>query len=333
MPGVPTGILTDGATASANAATYKANGLDFASCSGMSAAYTTAIHNAGLEAYAWTVNGKSSIDTHRSWGIDTVITDDPATASGTTPDDPFIAYVPGTMGNAMVSYWPLDGNGTDIKGTQPGTVTGTPSWVTGKFGQALTPAASAFVNVPQTAASTPTSNSITLSAWVRFDKNISEMSGSYGSVFDSSADGYVIYADKTNNELRFKVTTVSGKAARPGIAASSLTLGTWHHIAAVYDGNNTLGGGMAYIYLNGVKVSELPLSTVVTDLVKGQMTGIGCDASSPASTVFPGAVDEVVMWNRALTNGDIKEIYTRGQSGVTMNDFLNKTSVSEWSLQ
>ena len=70
----------------------------------------------------------------------------------------------------------------------------------------------------------------------------------FAGIFDSDQDSYVLYLDKANNELRFKVTDLDGTAERPGIAAADLDSTRWHHIAGVYDGAT----GKAFIYMDGV---------------------------------------------------------------------------------
>lgn len=332
MPGVPTGVLTDGATAAANASKYVSEGCDFASCSDLSAAQVVTLHNAGLQVYNWTIDGASAIKTAKEKGIDAIITNDPATASGKQPDDPFVPYVPGTMSNNLQGYWQLDGNANDVQNKIPGSAVGSSLWTTGKFGQALASAQGKYVNLGTASAQTPGTNAITLSIWVKFDQLPSQQAVNYAGIFDSTADGYVIYSDKPSSEVRLKVATVSGKATRPGIPAESIKLGQWHNIVGIYDGAG-IGGGMAYIYLDGVKCSQLSMNTVTTDFVKGQQGGIGADPLSSANSYFVGTVDDVAFWNRALSNGDVKEIYDRGMEGKSLNDIINPPScVADWSL-
>ena len=74
---------------------------------------------------------------------------------------------------------------------------------------------SAFVTLPQTAALDINTNQITFSAWVRLSVLPSQLTTSYGAIYDSTTDCYVLYLDKSNKELRFKVTDRNGQAARP----------------------------------------------------------------------------------------------------------------------
>jgi len=71
----------------------------------------------------------------------------------------------------------------------------------------------AFVTLPQTTDLNINTNQFSLSAWVRLQNLPSQLPTSYGAILDSTTDCYVLYLDKVNNELRFKVTDVTGNAA------------------------------------------------------------------------------------------------------------------------
>lgn len=95
-------------------------------------------------------------------------------------------------------------------------------------------------------------NALTLSVWVKLESLPAQLTTSYGAILDSTSDCYVLYLDKNNNELRFKVTDTSGNAARPGIGPWFLQTNQWLHIAATHNGAAAGGPGNAAIYLNGV---------------------------------------------------------------------------------
>src|SRR5690606_32854030 len=120
-------------------------------------------------------------------------------------------------------------------------------------------------------------NAVTLSAWVKLDQLPGQISGSYSGIFDSAPDNYVLYLDKGANELRFKVTTVTGGAARPGIPAASLDTTDWHHVMGVYDGE-----GSARIFFDG-QLAGATGSSGLTALVRGgQTAGIGSQVGENA---------------------------------------------------
>ena len=141
-------------------------------------------------------------------------------------------------------------------------------------------------------------NAVTISLWVNLTYLPADLPGAFGPLFDSDADQYVLYEDKGNNELRFKVST-SASAERPGIPAASLVTGQWLHIVGVYDGTS------AKIYLN----SKLMDTHNITGTVKpGQIAMLGRSGNASAS-YFKGSIDNVQIFNSALSQFEVTELY------------------------
>ena len=78
-------------------------------------------------------------------------------------------------------------------------------------------------------------SAVTFSLWTKLDLLPAELPSAYGPLFDSETDEYVLYEDKANNQLRFKVVAVGGAAARPAIEAADLVADTWINVVGVYD--------------------------------------------------------------------------------------------------
>lgn len=167
-----------------------------------------------------------------------------------------------------------------------------------------------YVTIPSTTALDIGENQVSISLWTKLEQLPSELPGSYGGIYDSSSDCYIVYLDRNNRELRFKITTVDGHAARPGIPETDLVLNEWVHIVGVYDGNASQSAGEARIYLNGeLKDTHIghdsSVGTGLTGTVQsGQVAGIGRDGAN-AQYFFTGAVDDIAVWGRALTQAEI----------------------------
>jgi len=139
------------------------------------------------------------------------------------------------------------------------------------------------------------SEAVTISLWTKLDYLPIDQPSAFGPLFDSEGDQYVLYGDRGNSELRFKVTT-SVSAERPGIPNADLTKGEWINIVGVYDGTN------AMIYLNGVKKDSHPLTGTVKT---GQVATLGLSGTS----YFKGSMDQVEVYSRALSEDEILEKY------------------------
>lgn len=207
-----------------------------------------------------------------------------------------------------VAAWDLDeGEGTimnDYAGNlNQGTLFNGVEWNAGYSGNGLHfDGIDDYAMIPASNSLNISGNSITLSLWTMLEYLPNDLLGSYGPIYDSETDNYVIYEDKGTNELRFKVTTLSS-AERPGIAGAQLKVNEWLHVVGVYDGNN------AMIYLNGILKDKHPLKGNVKT---GQVALLGKSAGS----FFKGTIDNIMIFSRALSEKEILFLYT-GQKVAT----------------
>jgi len=104
--------------------------------------------------------------------------------------------------------------------------------------------------------------------------------------------------------------------------------GSWNHIVATYDGNGSSGAsGSLEIYLNGVRFpgtnpSDVGSYSSLAD--SGLPVIIGAIAGN--SDRFQGYIDEVSIWNKELSSGDITHIYNSG----TPTDISASGSLLSW---
>jgi len=153
---------------------------------------------------------------------------------------------------------------------------------------------------------------VSVSVWTKLAYLPAELPSAFGPLFDSDTDNYVLYEDRGNNQLRFKVTTTNG-AARPGIAAADLKTGEWIHVVGVYDGAN------ASIYMNGEFKSSLPVTGTVKPGQIAMLGKSGTGSSGPPS-FFKGSIDNVQIFDRALTAQEVADMYAKSKTmGVSPN--------------
>jgi hypothetical protein len=296
----------------------------------------------GLKLFVWTVDSSAEIQNFINLGVDGIISNDPASVKGV--QQPPTTNAPTYLDDRLVAYWRMDDGLADSfattvadgKGGNLGTLVrndGASHW----FDQPLAnvggclklEGTNAFVTFPQTQDLDINTNQLTLSAWFRLLNLPSQLATSFGAIFDSTTDCYVLYLDKANNELRFKVTTADGHAARPGIPAGSLQTNQWLHVAATYDGQAYPASGRAVIYLNGVAAdahfgNDGGAGTGLTGNVKpGQIATMGREGPAGGS-FFTGFVDDVAIWKRALTSAEIERLFTEGQHGQSLGDLLKQ---------
>jgi hypothetical protein len=115
-----------------------------------------------------------------------------------------------------------------------------------------------------------------------------------------SSDAGAIKIEQTNSTRKVGLT-------RYGTADWSFTYSVpqnvWTHLAFVATGGSTR------LYVNGQLEDILP-NTIVLPLAR---VGIGKDTGAD---LFHGAMDELLVFNRALTTDEIATIYNAGKSGL-----------------
>lgn len=221
--------------------------------------------------------------------------------------------------DGLISYWSLNENfGSIAHDTAPagtvidnGQVRNAPTWIDGIFGAGLQfNGTNQDVLLPNSADMNVGTAAVTLSAWVKLDVLPANQSGSFVGILDSTADNYVLYLDKTANELRFKVTTAGGVAERPGVPADMLNTTNWLHVMGVYDGSR------AKMYFNGNQVDSHTAAGLSGLVRAGQVGGLG---SQPADTganapsnLYKGGIADVALWNRPLGLAEAQYLYNNG---------------------
>lgn len=301
-------------------------------------------HGLGLTLFVWTINSAAQITNFINLGVDGIVSDDPWAVRGVPPPIVFITNPPPAptfLGDRLVAYWKMDDGlanafatvVTDSLNANHATLVrndGLSHWISGssaKLGGSLQLAgANAYANMPTDANLNLNTNELSFSMWINLEQLPAQLATSFGPIYDSTADCYVLYLDKGNNELRFKITDINGHAARPGIAATFLQTNQWLHLTAVYNGNAG-SAGRASIYLNGVLLdthlgNDNAPGTGLTGNVKiGQVASLGREGPAGAN-YFSGMVDDFALWKRALTPTEIQNIFNGGQLGQSLGDLL-----------
>ena len=138
------------------------------------------------------------------------------------------------------------------------------------------------------------SSAMTLEAWV----NPSSVTSRWRDVIYKGDDNY--YLEGTSDESgypggggTFSPTPIFGTRA--------LTANTWSHLALTYD------GAMMRLYVNGVQVS----SRARTGTIQASANPLQIGGDSIYGQYFQGMIDEVRVYNRALTATEIQSDMNR----------------------
>jgi predicted small secreted protein len=198
----------------------------------------------------------------------------------------------------LVGLWHFDGDALDSSGNgNNGTLHNFMSphgWVSGIFGQALSfDGINDYVDCGSNVGSFDLLDPFTIEAWINPALN-NKNNVIYGNAW--AEPGYHVRVT-LENKVRF-ILIQTGSIYK-GIDSSVLTDG-WHHIAAVWNGTSVK------IYVDGEDDSQIAIENgIVTTIMTTANTKIGLD-TTPAAHYFNGIIDEVRIWDGALTNTEIE---------------------------
>ncbi len=209
--------------------------------------------------------------------------------------------------SGLVSWWPADGNASDIVDGNQGALQNGGTFAAGMVGHAFSlDGIDDFVSVPHSASLNP--SQITVDAWIY----ATDINGqSIPPIVKKAGEGLGQvhgYALEINNNIdgavRFWVFISGGWYNASSVSA--LSTNTWYHVAGTYDGSEIK------LYLNG----QLRGSTSAAGIFEPSLNPlhIGADPANP-NRFFEGLIDEVGIFSRALTVEEIRAMYLAGSAG------------------
>jgi hypothetical protein len=144
--------------------------------------------------------------------------------------------------------------------------------------------------------------SITIMAWINPDT----LPDVYGDIVSKSspAGGSTPYRLCIDSAGKYRVFFDGLTPAQWYVSASSIVLGSWQQIAVVYDGSNLR------LYFNGIEDANSPFS--VSGNIFGNTRPLDIGALNDGGIYkrfLNGTIDEVRIWNRALSAEEIAESY------------------------
>lgn len=215
----------------------------------------------------------------------------------------------------LVSYWSFNEAtstiATDFSGNDNhGTLNGNATWTAGKRGAAVTLDGTGDYVQMSNEPDFERTDAFTISAWVKLPSATPSTPDTIVSKVNGSNVGYAISIrgdianDPVEYELRGASTFLSIRSFQTWQAE------TWTHLVWTYDGSNTAAG--MRLYRDGVVQSDLTDSENLTqtisntsNLVVGAFGGAGANS-------FSGAIDEVRVYNRALSATEVAALYGSG---------------------
>jgi len=217
----------------------------------------------------------------------------------------------------MVSWWPGDGNANDIHGPNNGVVKGTATFAAGKVGQAFSFNGAGHIEIVDSPSLNLT-NEITVDFWYKpasqggyrglIGKRASKTN--YAVQFNSGGPGLGLYYDdstvfdpNSDDGNNFEIIRFNPLPAT----------GQFHHFAGTYKQVSSTHVELK-MYLNGSLVRSETLLGNLANALSNVPLVIGRTAPNGGER-YIGLIDEVELFNRALSASEIQAIYSAGSAG------------------
>ncbi|MBI5631876.1 MAG: carboxypeptidase regulatory-like domain-containing protein [Nitrospirae bacterium] len=210
--------------------------------------------------------------------------------------------------SGMVAWWAGDDNAFDRSGAYDGTLMNGSTFAPGKVGQAFSfDGVNDYVDLPDGFANFTSGFTVDLWAnptastyWARFID--------FG---NGPANNNIVFArETTTNNLVFEVYNGASSTGKVH-AFDAITNDEWHYYAVTQDET-----GQVKIYKDG-----LPLVTTGTTGVPNNVTRVNNHIGKSdwgGDGYYAGTMDEVEIFNRALSADEIAAIYNAGSAGKCM---------------
>ena len=235
-------------------------------------------------------------------------------------------YVAAQLENGLIGYWSFDeGSGitaNDSSGNgNNGTLVNGPIWTPGEIAGALSfDGVDDYVSFASQAQST-----ISISAWVYAQ-------ATPGNVFPRIIDmpGYVLFLPEPSNPKSNPASLgfLSRRSDRDGewdTPANTMAYNSWNHVAVVYDSSSTSNN--ADLYINGVKQTISKINPPRGTQTSNEGEGI-IGNHIPLNRGWDGLIDELRIYNRALSAAEIVSLYDQGNNASFNFSLSNSMSLS-----
>ncbi len=211
--------------------------------------------------------------------------------------------------SSMTAWWKAEGNTFDTIGTNTGVLQGGAGFTNGEVGQAFSFNGTVqAVSIPYSLTTDLSSMSAwTIEAWINPSSFNNQQ---WPTIYAQGYWGASLGLNSGSGNLESWIN--NGDQL---VGTIAVPLGKWSHVALVYTGTSRI------FYVNGVFAGSGDASVVSSD---NNSSAIGAVGTIDSRSCFSGAIDELSIYNRALSSNEIAAIYNAGSAGKSYC-FLNVT--------
>jgi len=213
---------------------------------------------------------------------------------------------------SLVGYWKFDeGSGTtayDASGHGAnGTIYGGSTYTTSKVGSySINLGNGNYVNIPSSTLTTPNTNDFTVGLWIKIPFAAIGTDNSYPNIFlkglTTGAPAHTwgfIGGSTSTSTVRFQQTSDVGGTFPVNLSTGVLADG-WHYLITKRSGSTT------QLYVDGIYSTQS--TSGGTNLNTTSNFSVGGNSSN--GSYFIGQIDDVRIYNRALSAAEVQAMYT-----------------------
>jgi len=242
---------------------------------------------------------------------------------------PLLLALAAPLSAAVLSQWSGENNANDSVGSNDGTVQGTVGYRAGWIGQGFDFSGAGWVQV-----ASPTGLGSTASGFSIFlyeDQDTFVGGEGVVSLTRSQNDsGFILQADPSNSgSFVFKVNTSGNAGGYTTLTAPSFNLGEGHFLIATFDAATHT---MRIYHETTLEAEKTGVAGGDMLLKGGEQVDIGLNPSS--STEWDGLMDEVRIYDHALSASEIAGIFGGGGGGggtLIFGDDFESGNTNAWS--
>jgi len=202
----------------------------------------------------------------------------------------------------LVSYWTFDSahitgkTVKDVEGNNNGAIVGNPQIVEGKIGQALSFDGNDIVNMGNPEELNFGEEDYSIEAWIKTKESDVPIITKMQSSNERGWQNKVLEDGKFYNRIQVN----NGNDTETTSAVNDLN---WHHTVTVISRT----GGRQILYIDGKSEANENIADVVGSVTNERDVIVG--SYHDGKKFFSGAIDEVRIYNRALSDGEIEQNY------------------------
>ena len=225
--------------------------------------------------------------------------------------DVAVVTIPVASASGLVARYAFSSSPNASAGGMPGAASGSPGYSAGKIGLGLSlDGTDDYLTLP---AGIAKSSEITIAAWMMWNG-----SSIWQRLFDfgnGTSEYFFLTPKSTSNRMAF---TIRWNGIENTVDTAMPGAGVWTHVAV------TIGGGNMKLFVNGSQAASGATALRPSDI---QPATNYLGKSQWPDPMFSGRVDEFLVFNRALTAGEIAMLPTALPPGFTSDPIARPAGV------